>query len=315
MPRFMGLDLHKAYVHGYVFQAGQKGTHFRFPNTPEHWDRFLTTQVTSKTWIARSKRPAMRLPFMIGRSRAPVKSWSRTPGEFFGPDVDEGGKMSRGGSGQPAPLADHTLCRRMPHMRDAFSGTDRGGRSNLGVWAMSHCGWPVVTSMLVEDRPGLSLSKLSAGVTSTTGQELPAFFSLCLPYRHPFGRTGIPRRRYREAMGKRMGPSAGRMAWKKRRKCVHRERHLDNYRCSRDDYPDRGAPQFPGQRVWPNHQQPQRDSVAGNTYIELLLVIPVFMSLILGVVTVLNVTQENFAAGQAAENGVLTWVTDRKSVV
>lgn len=33
------------------------------------------------------------------------------------------------------------------------------------------------------------------------------------------------------------------------------------------------------------------------------------MSLILGVVTVLNVTQENFAAGQAAENGVLTWVT------
>lgn len=52
MPRFMGLDLHKAYVHGYVFQAGQKGTHFRFPNTTEAWARFLATQLTRDTWVA-----------------------------------------------------------------------------------------------------------------------------------------------------------------------------------------------------------------------------------------------------------------------
>jgi len=48
----MGLDLHKAYVYGYVFQAGQKGTPCRFANTPDHWDRFLATQVTPDTWIA-----------------------------------------------------------------------------------------------------------------------------------------------------------------------------------------------------------------------------------------------------------------------
>jgi transposase len=53
MPmRYLGLDLHKQYVHGFVFQPGQKGTHFRFRNTPEGWQRFVATYVTKDPAIA-----------------------------------------------------------------------------------------------------------------------------------------------------------------------------------------------------------------------------------------------------------------------
>ncbi|PSR29565.1 Transposase [Sulfobacillus thermosulfidooxidans DSM 9293] len=52
MTRFMGLDLHKNYIHGYVFQPGQKGTHFRFLNTPDEWARFVATQLTPETAVA-----------------------------------------------------------------------------------------------------------------------------------------------------------------------------------------------------------------------------------------------------------------------
>ena len=52
MTRFMGLDLHKNYIHGYVFQPGQKGTHFRFSNTPDEWARFLATRLTPETAVA-----------------------------------------------------------------------------------------------------------------------------------------------------------------------------------------------------------------------------------------------------------------------
>ncbi|AEJ41268.1 transposase IS116/IS110/IS902 family protein [Sulfobacillus acidophilus TPY] len=52
MTRFMGLDLHKNYIHGYVFQPGQKGTHFRFLNTPDEWARFLATRLTPETAVA-----------------------------------------------------------------------------------------------------------------------------------------------------------------------------------------------------------------------------------------------------------------------
>ncbi|MCL8209344.1 MAG: transposase [Actinomycetia bacterium] len=51
MPRYLGLDLHKHYVHGYWFRPGQKGTHCRFPNTPDGWQQFLP-QVTADTWVA-----------------------------------------------------------------------------------------------------------------------------------------------------------------------------------------------------------------------------------------------------------------------
>jgi transposase len=51
MPCYLGLDLHKQYVHGYWFRPGQKGAHCRFPNTPEGWQQFLP-QVTADTWVA-----------------------------------------------------------------------------------------------------------------------------------------------------------------------------------------------------------------------------------------------------------------------
>jgi transposase len=49
MPRYLGLDIHKQYVHGYWFRPGQKGTPFRSPNTPDAWAHFVATQVTSDT--------------------------------------------------------------------------------------------------------------------------------------------------------------------------------------------------------------------------------------------------------------------------
>ncbi len=52
MTQFMGLDLHKNYIHGSVFQAGQKGTHFRFQNTAEEWARFVATRLTPDTAVA-----------------------------------------------------------------------------------------------------------------------------------------------------------------------------------------------------------------------------------------------------------------------
>ncbi|AEJ40219.1 transposase IS116/IS110/IS902 family protein [Sulfobacillus acidophilus TPY] len=52
MTQFMELDLHKNYIHGYVFQPGQKGTHFRFSNTPDEWARFLATRLTPETAVA-----------------------------------------------------------------------------------------------------------------------------------------------------------------------------------------------------------------------------------------------------------------------
>ncbi len=51
MAVYLGLDLHKQYVHGYWFRPGQKGAHGRFPNTPEGWQQFLP-QVTHETWVA-----------------------------------------------------------------------------------------------------------------------------------------------------------------------------------------------------------------------------------------------------------------------
>lgn len=52
MTQFMGLDLHKNYIHGYVFRPGDKGTHFRFANTPDEWAQFLATRLTPETAVA-----------------------------------------------------------------------------------------------------------------------------------------------------------------------------------------------------------------------------------------------------------------------
>ncbi|HEY8342882.1 MAG TPA: IS110 family transposase [Calditerricola sp.] len=55
MPRYVGLDLHKAYVHGCEFRpelpSGQQERHFRFPNTPSAWAEFVA-QLDPDTWVA-----------------------------------------------------------------------------------------------------------------------------------------------------------------------------------------------------------------------------------------------------------------------
>ncbi|MBE3598634.1 MAG: IS110 family transposase [Limnochordaceae bacterium] len=43
MHRFIGLDVHKAYVYGYELQEKGTGRTFRFPNTPEGWTKFCAT--------------------------------------------------------------------------------------------------------------------------------------------------------------------------------------------------------------------------------------------------------------------------------
>jgi transposase len=49
--RYLGLDVHKAYIHGFVFAPGERGRHFRFANTPAEWERFLAT-VTADDHVA-----------------------------------------------------------------------------------------------------------------------------------------------------------------------------------------------------------------------------------------------------------------------
>lgn len=42
MVRYIGLDLHKDYVHGFEWTPGkEKGRHFRFPNSRQAWERFV----------------------------------------------------------------------------------------------------------------------------------------------------------------------------------------------------------------------------------------------------------------------------------
>jgi transposase len=49
--RYLGLDVHKHYIHGYGFHPGQKGAHGRFPNTPEGWQQ-LAAAITRDTAVA-----------------------------------------------------------------------------------------------------------------------------------------------------------------------------------------------------------------------------------------------------------------------
>ncbi|MCY0884941.1 MAG: IS110 family transposase [Firmicutes bacterium] len=51
MRRYLGLDVHKHYIHGYWFRPGHKGAHCRFPNTPEGWQQ-LAAQITPDTAVA-----------------------------------------------------------------------------------------------------------------------------------------------------------------------------------------------------------------------------------------------------------------------
>lgn len=52
MPRYLGLDLHRRYIHGceWVPEAQQE-RHFRFPNTSDGWSQFVAT-LDSNCWVA-----------------------------------------------------------------------------------------------------------------------------------------------------------------------------------------------------------------------------------------------------------------------
>lgn len=53
MLRYLGLDLHKEYVHGYEWTPGKgKGRHFRFPNTPQSWECFISQHIDSDCTVA-----------------------------------------------------------------------------------------------------------------------------------------------------------------------------------------------------------------------------------------------------------------------
>lgn len=55
MTCYIGLDLHKRYVHGCRWHPGapvdQQEKHFRFPNTPQHWSRFVDG-LDQTCWVA-----------------------------------------------------------------------------------------------------------------------------------------------------------------------------------------------------------------------------------------------------------------------
>jgi transposase len=55
VPRYIGLDLHKMYIHGCEWTptapASQKAKHFRFPNTHAGWT-WLLDQVDGTCWVA-----------------------------------------------------------------------------------------------------------------------------------------------------------------------------------------------------------------------------------------------------------------------
>jgi len=52
MPRYIGLDLHRRYVHGCEWiPETQHERHFRFPNSRDGWSQFIAS-LDSDCWIA-----------------------------------------------------------------------------------------------------------------------------------------------------------------------------------------------------------------------------------------------------------------------
>ncbi len=102
-------------------------------------------------------------------------------------------------------------------------------------------------------------------------------------------------------------------------KCIHRKRDMDNYCRAGHDFTDRGSSQCIGQSVQPDYQQPQlytlekrrcrTRGIRGNSFIEILVVLPVFLTVIFGSLGVFMWAQESYAAGQAAQVGVSEWAS------
>ncbi len=103
--------------------------------------------------------------------------------------------------------------------------------------------------------------------------------------------------------------STGRTTFKKRGQCIHRERDLDHRGGVGDDRPHRITKNRISTRFWSNHAKSRNHSVAGNAYIELLLVLPVLVTVFLGLVTVASLVMGNMAVSQAAQDGVTAWAS------
>lgn len=53
MPRWIGLDLHKEYAHGYEWDPEKNAKRdFRLPSDPKAWSKFIENQVDRETAIA-----------------------------------------------------------------------------------------------------------------------------------------------------------------------------------------------------------------------------------------------------------------------
>jgi hypothetical protein len=99
---------------------------------------------------------------------------------------------------------------------------------------------------------------------------------------------------------------------------IYRKRNLDNYCRACHDLTDRGLAQCTGQSFQPDYQQPQLDpldhgvhvkNIRGSSFIELLLVLPVFLTLVWGSLGIFLWAQESYAAGQVAQIGVSAWAS------
>ena len=92
---------------------------------------------------------------------------------------------------------------------------------------------------------------------------------------------------------------------------------LDNHRGARNDIAYRGSSQRSRQSLQSDNQQSQLYSlihqfgagIRGNSFIEILLVLPVFLTIVFGSLGIFLWAQESYAAGQAAQIGVSEWAS------
>ena len=82
---------------------------------------------------------------------------------------------------------------------------------------------------------------------------------------------------------------------------------MDNYRGSGDDIAHRSLAQRFNYRFRANYSRSERDSIAGNAYIEMILVLPILVAVFLGLATVTSMFLGKMAVSQAAQNGVQAW--------
>jgi len=150
-----------------------------------------------------------------------------------------------------------------------------------------------------------------SAVEPFTGILRQLFGMLFLPRKK---RRGISvRRRFRETMGDTMGRSLSRIHGEKRGERLHRKWNMDYRSCTGHDNADRVPAKCFDNRVWTNYSESQHDSIKGNAYIELMLVLPILVLVFLGLATVVSLFMGNMAVSQAAELGAVAWSNGQNS--